>query len=350
MKKVSILTFSKGDNYGAVLQAYALGEVVKGLGYEVEYISLTWTTFRYYFTSRLTPLRSIFEKFRKKYLVNFSKSCKSREDLCKAVEDSVLCIVGSDQVWNPEITGSRWPYYFFDFLPEDMPRISYAASFGTETWNHPDIAADVKRLLSKFNKVSVREDSGAAICKNLFDTEADIVADPTILLGNFDRLLQKPGHKDSIVGFMFSPSRSYYNLLDTIREKSGKKVLVMDLPSRHSTFDLFKFNISPFTSVPVWITNIANASVVVTDSFHCLAFSILFHRDFLFIANNKKLSGRAKSLTSQLGIEGRIFDNPIDAIEKYKDLAPIDYSKAEKKLCGMREKSMAFLESALAGI
>ena len=68
MKKIAILTFSKGDNYGAVLQSYGLSEVLRRMGYDVEFIYLTWSTWRYAIISRLTPLKYRFESFRKKYL------------------------------------------------------------------------------------------------------------------------------------------------------------------------------------------------------------------------------------------------------------------------------------------
>lgn len=352
-RKVQILTFARGDNYGAVLQSYGLAEVLRRMGYDVEFLSLTKrATWRYKIISNLSPLKRGFENFRKKYLRKFTKPSLSEDELRKVSADAACCIVGSDQVWNPSITSVRTPLYFFSFLPKDKPRISYAASFGTETWNYPEIIPMVKEYLDRFTAVSVREDTGVKICKDTFCVDATQVLDPTLLLGDFKDLLVKPKYKDSIVGFNFNPTKDYYMSLKKISDLLNAKVLVMDLPSRKMSAGMLSFRMSPFSSVEQWVTNIANAKVVVTDSFHCLAFSILFHREFFYIAKNKKLLTRVTSLLSALDLSDRIFQSTED-FNKFLDsgglekISKIDYEVVDKKLDKMRRHSKDFLMNSL---
>ena len=103
-RKIGILTFAKGDNYGAVLQAYALAEVLRRMGYGVEFFYLTWTTWRHDLAAFVTPLSRRFESFRREYICTFSKECHTKEDLAQASKGLDCCIVGSDQIWNPAIT------------------------------------------------------------------------------------------------------------------------------------------------------------------------------------------------------------------------------------------------------
>lgn len=346
--KIAILTFAKGDNYGAVLQSYALGEWLRKKGHEVEYLYLTWTTVRYRITSSLTPLRRNFESFRKKYLRNFSKECHNKSDLQKAVVGKDLVIAGSDQVWNPGITTWRACFYFLDFVPDNIRKISYAASFGKDVWEWPEMTHKVKSLLEKFDAVSVREKEGAKLCKEIFNVDAKVVLDPSFLIRDYKSLIQKPKYADHIVGFMFNPSKSYYDLLGRLKIMRGKNVLVMDLPSRKTTLSVFRFSISPFSKVTDWVTNIAYADYVVTDSFHCTAFAIIFKKQFIFIASNKKLVSRVSSLLDKLNIRDRIFDTPQMAINKIDSLTPINYSQVSIKLEEARKESEIFLEEVLS--
>lgn len=344
--KISILTFSKGDNYGAVLQSYALGQFLREHGYKIEYIHLTWTTLRYQITSTLTPLKRNFENFRKHYLKDFSKECHSKDDLREAVKHSQICIVGSDQVWNVDITKWRALFYFLDFVPDSIGRIAYAASFGKKEWDWPNLFEKIKTLLSRFDSVSVREIEGKEIC-NKFGIKASVVLDPTFLLSSYHSLLQSPKYPNSIIGFMFHPSNSYYKLLDKLYAYYNTNVVVMDLPSRKTTWKAFKYKLSPFCKVNTWLTNIANAKFVVTDSFHCLAFSLIFNKQFVFIASNPSLLSRITTILNEVDLSDRIFLNPHEAIEKICHLTPIDYIKVNHKLSKYREESSEFLLTAI---
>ena len=347
-KKIGILTFAKGDNYGAVLQAYALKEVLARMGYTVEFIYLTWNTWKANLLSYVTPLSKRFESFRNEYIGSFTVECHTKEDLARVSKDFNYCIMGSDQIWNPAITAHRALHYFGDFLPDTVKRFSYAASFGFTKWQFPELTDEVKKLLKKFNAVSVREDEAITICRDVFNCEAIKVLDPTLLLGDFSVLLHKPSdYKDTVVGFKFSPSVEYYDLLRKISVELDTFPFLMEGLSKTTIKSGMFTNRSWFPSPQTWISNIANARFVVTDSFHCMAFSIIFKKDFVVIPSNTALQSRMTSLLSDLGLSDRIFASHEKVLESKIWRKSIDYNLVDNKLEKLRKSSMDFLKNAL---
>lgn len=345
--KIGIFTFAKGDNYGAVLQAYALKEVLVNMGYKVVFIHLTWDTWKYKILSLFTPLSRRFDSFRKEFLGSFTKECHTKEDLVQVSRDFDYCIMGSDQIWNPTITTHRALFYFGDFLPDYVKRLSYAASFGYSEWKFPELTEDIKNCLKRFNAISVREDEAVDICRNTFEREAVKVLDPTLLYGNFSALLEKPSCKGSVVGFKFSPSIMYYNLLHQIANELDTVPLLMDGLSKTTLKSGLFMNRSWFPSPQTWVTNIANARFVVTDSFHCMAFSIIFNKEFVVIPSNPALQSRMTSLLSDLGLSDRLFNSHEEVLNSKIWYRSIDYTQVNKKLEVLRKKSMDFLREAL---
>lgn len=349
MKKISILTFSLGDNYGAALQAYSLGEVLRRKGNKVTYIYLTWSTWRYKILSMVTPIHYKFNRFRSKYLRYFSKKCKSFADL-RALTDNPddLYIVGSDQVWNPDITKDKSLFYFFNFLPNNIKRASYAASFGVSEWKYAEQTDTIRDLLKKFSVVSVREESGIKICKETFDIpDVSKVLDPTLLLGDFKSLIKPTKHRGKIISFLFHPSRDSYNLLEQLNNKMKKDVLIMDLPRMRFDLRQFKYGVSMFNSPEDWVSNISSAAFIVTDSYHCLVFSLIFRRQFVFIATNTSLLGRITTLLEPLGLSNRIYDSPECVFKNSIWQQEINYDYVHSRLDQMRSSSMSVLDKIL---
>lgn len=347
-KKIGILTFAKGDNYGAVLQAYALKEVLLRMGYTVEFIYLTWNTWKSNLLSYVTPLSKRFESFRNEYIDSFTVECHTKEDLACVSKDFDYCIMGSDQIWNPAITTHRALRYFGDFLPGTVKRFSYAASFGFANWQFPELTDEIKKLLRKFDAVSVREDEAITICRDIFDCEAIKVLDPTLLLGDFSALLHKSSvYQDAVVGFKFSPSVEYYDLLRKIAAELDTFPFLMEGLSKTTIKSGMFTHRSWFPSPLTWVNNIANARFVVTDSFHCMAFSIIFKKNFVVIPSNTALQSRMTSLLSDLGLIDRLFSSHEEALESKIWCKAIDYNLVDNKLEELRRSSMDFLRNAL---
>ena len=186
--KIAVLTFYRAFSYGALLQCYALCTWLRKEGHEVKLLRSdlhgedTWK----YKLNTLTKCAN-FRKFRKHFLPSEARRGENFD----------IYIVGSDQVWNP-LFPLRPLDYYFSFLPPTAKRISYAASFGMNDWNiDKEITKKIQDCLYHFSAVTVREQSSANICRDIFGIRADIVLDPTLLLNDFENLYSVPMNEEN---------------------------------------------------------------------------------------------------------------------------------------------------------
>ncbi len=350
--KISILTFSKETNFGANLQCYALCKTLQDMGHDVKIIDIQLPERKASCISRIIrlPEKFFFNSFRKKHLDIFTRKYTSVNDLKCNPPKSDLFIVGSDQVWSPQLTKRLDPLvYFFSFLPDDARRISYAASFGTEVWNNQELTEEVKRLLQKFDVVSVREESGVKICRDVFGVEAIKVIDPTLLLPSYDNLCGTyDGRKETnhLVYFPFLRDDKEQAILADFAKSHGLKAVLL-LSFRRSP----GFTRKMFVPLRQWLNSIRYARLVVSHSFHCMVFCILFHRHFITIPINGR-GTRQRNLLTMLGMEDHICedtDKLSDCLEKIY-AKKIDYMRVDGKIKVIREHSLDFLRSSISMI
>lgn len=347
--KISLLTFSKETNFGATLQCYALCKVLQGKGHKVDIIDIQLKRYpmSWYSAIMRLPMVWFFSQFRKQYLDIFTRHFCNVEDLRRNYPKSDLYIVGSDQVWNPAITKRLDPLiYFFSFLPKETRRISYAASFGTESWNFPDLTSQVKELIHQFGAVSVREESGIMICKDVFNMDATLVADPTLLLSSYDDICGKydAGRETNEL--------TYYTF---VHNAPTQKVLVDFAKSHHLDAVVLRsnrkypgFRLKRYVTVSEWLNSIRYSKIVVTDSFHCMVFCILFHKLFVAIPAKGGRATRQESLLEQLGLLDHFCRKTEDLYKtmEHISVSEVDYSEIDEKIAGIRGRSFRFLEEA----
>jgi len=335
--RISLLTFSKETNFGANLQCYALCKTLQSMGHRVNIIDiqLPAKSFNWRATLSRLPEDFLFFLFRKKHLDFFTKN----------YNNSDLYIVGSDQVWNTELTQRLDPLvYFFSFLPDGVRRVSYAASFGTERWQSAALTDTVKMLLHKFNAVSVREQSGVTICKETFGIDAKLVADPALLLSSYDEICGKyiqESETNELVYFTF------------IRNKEEQKILAEFSRNNHlqavalrSSRSIPGFRRRLYVSVSGWLKSIRYAKLVVTNSFHCMVFCLIFHKKFVAVPAKTGRSTRQESLLEQLGLSDH-FCKETDKLYCTLDHVAnkqMDYAEIDRKIKDIREASMDFLK------
>lgn len=320
------------------------------MGHRVDIIDiqLPKVFFSWYTTLLQIPQDFLFFLFRKKHLNFFSKKYKTVAELQDGQHESDLYIVGSDQVWNPDITKRLDPLvYFFSFLPDGVCRISYAASFGTESWLSPALTEEVKALLHKFNTVSVREQSGVAICKNTFGIDARLVADPTLLLASYDGICGK-----------YNPQRESNELVyfSFVRNKEEQRVIAEFSKANHlqaialrSNRSIPGFKQRVYMSVAEWLNSIRYAKLIVTNSFHCMVFCIIFHKKFVAIPAKSGRATRQEGLLEQLGLSDHFCKETSDLYKTMEHVIhqDIDYAIIDKKIQKMREESLLFLKEEL---
>ena len=258
-------------------------------------------------------------------------------------------VVGSDQVWrgayNADVTES-----FCSFLPDTDPRrrIVYAASFGTEYVDiSPEKLPECRRLAQFFSAVSVREQSAIRLAKEALGIDPQWVLDPTMLLTADDyRSLWQ--HEES----QWEGITTY--VLDASEEKSQIQQDVaqtLSLPVNALMLPPIDQDGKPVDMIPVegWLKAFAQASFVITDSFHGCVFSIIHRKPFIAIANRERGIDRFTSLLGYFGLMDRL----IFSLEEYQQkrsslLTPIDYVPIVQKHEEARAASLTFLREALA--
>lgn len=347
--KIGLITIWHERNYGAEMQAYATIRALQELGHQVEMIDLRLSSINRIKLSlkgriaailyKNSPAECNFQDFWKKY-ITCTRQYQSLEDLKNNPPQADCYIVGSDQVWNPEIVKSLLPAYLLDFGSNDVRRISYASSIGKNEWDFSEELTEyVKKQLLSFDAISCREQTGCDIMTHTFGVSSINVVDPTLLHSDYRELIGTPLEK---------PLLAFYPLsLDTELEKYSQQ-LAKQLDLRWVNANeqksilrgkvLWKRN-----SIEQWIEAIATAQMVVTRSFHGLAFSLIHHRQFI-IVNNSNRSSRLKDLLEHLGLENRLFTS-IEEVEKVRPWEEkIDYVEVGRRLCELRAKSWNFLK------
>ena len=344
--KISLLTFSKETNFGATLQCYALCTVLQGMGHNVDIIDIQLKSYSmsWYSAIMRLPMVWLFRQFRKDHLNLFTRHFSNIDDLRHNYPKSDLYIVGSDQVWNPAITKRLDSFiYFFSFLPKEAHRISYAASFGTETWNFPNLTSRVKELIHQFDAVSVREESGVKICHDEFNMEATLVADPTLLLSSYDDICGKyDAERDTndLIYYTFVHNAPIQEVLVDFSKSQNLNAVVLRSNRAYTGFKLKRY-----VTVAEWLNSIRYSKIVVTDSFHCMVFCILFHKQFVAIPAQGGRATRQESLLEQLGLSDHFCKKTEDLYKTLEQISAleVDYSEVDKKIAEIRERSLRFL-------
>lgn len=348
--KITILTFSKEDNNGANLQCYALYKILCEWGHSVDILDIQLAPLEMSFLSKIVRIKNHFNyiSFRKRHLNCFTKKYESLGELVNNPPKSDLFIVGSDQVWNPEITKRLDPLiYFFSFLPDGTKRISYAASFGIGQWVNEDIKDDVRLLLSKFNAISVREDSGVEICNKTFEVDAKMVCDPTLLLDSYEEICGKYDSRketNQLMYFKFVRNAAVRDFITDNAKRYNYRVIAL------GEFRYFKDGIyRPFYKLEDWLNTIRYSKCIVTDSFHCTVFCILFKKKFIALPGRSDRLSRINSLLDTLGLSNRFCLDLNELQTKFEYLinADINYNEVDVKKEIFKRQSLEFLKQAL---
>lgn len=366
--KIGIVTFHFVPNSGAVLQCWALQETLKKLGHSVEVINYQPD----YHTKRYSPFKNpVVESggslitfirvlyynrnaiTRKKRLASYKSFCKilNCTEIIKDLDcinninittfDAIIC--GSDQIWNQYITNGDFDPCYFAKIPGFTGRkVAYAASIGETDLNKNK--ETLKELINDFHAISLREENDSKKLENVISRNVNTVPDPTILL----------------------PSQEYESLMANISLKEeyilvygfgNEKLFIDTLASVINKYKCTVINISPY-KLPKSIKNtwikevdpahflayIYNAKFVITNSFHCTVFSILFHKEFCTV-RHKSRNSRIENLLDKMGLK----DNLVYSLEDLNSLliSHIDYAKVEENILAQRTDGLNFLKQSL---
>ena len=324
--KIGIMTFWwSEDNYGQLLQCYALQKYLRDAGHDAylirydprgDYVkSSIWRKMIKVFNPAelykflLNKKRKIidkyeknsksrkFEYFRNKYIKYSDKIYYSYKELVDTPPFADIYIAGSDQVWNIFNVPTKRAInvlraFFLDFGDSSIKRISYAASFGKEKLED-DFVKEVSPMLKKLDFVSVRERSGLEICKQCEVDNAEYDPDPTMLfdidvyqgLCMEEKYLTKP---DKPYCFLYLVGNDPSLSIQTIYNWAKKKNIIVVYISANLQQSNYK---KIFPTIPEWIYLLKSAECVITNSYHCTIFSLLFKKQVGVIPRSSKKVG-----------------------------------------------------------
>jgi len=367
--KIGILTLPLHTNYGGILQAYALQEILKRMGYEVYLINKkkkehSGLILPLVYIKRLI-LKYVFgkenviiflERKRRKehpvvsenlreFIKKYFSNCYNIYDFNELSQENFdILIVGSDQIWRPLYFPEIENAYLSFAKDWTVKRISYAASFGTgeKEYTNAQIRACFG-LAAKFDEISVREFQGIELVSNYFKRESVWVLDPTMLLDLYDyRALMQ--NKLSADNGIFTYFLDYNNAKKEITQ-------ITEAALNLSSFSIFSYSkkgkclVTSLPSVEEWLNKFDAANFIITDSFHACVFSILYNKPFIVVGNKARGMARFDSLLALFGLQERLINSVDDLSEAIK--SNIDWQKVNDILLHERNKSLSFLNQAL---
>lgn len=354
--RVGIVTQPLQNNYGGILQNWALQQVLKDLGHEpiTLDVGLRYGYGRYalsvgkYFADRLMGRMRSFPsspchgrlasrltgEFFNKHIVSTEPYHRYTADMVDRYRLDAI-VVGSDQVWRPLYNASIEDMFLRFAEAKNIRRVAYGASFGVDEWEFTEAQTAACRALAQaFYAVSVREASGVNLCHERLGVEAVHVLDPTLLIdaGKYHELCADvPREAPFVAAYCIDLSDEKRRFFDMVTAERG-------LPLR-----LFSANGDVTLSVEQWLSMFRDAAVVITDSFHGTVFSILNHKEFYTLGNAARGSARFASLLSAFHLEARLVTDLTAATA----LPAIDWSQVTSALNELRDFSLSFLKGAL---
>lgn len=378
--RIGILTLPLEMNYGGILQAYALQQVLQRKGHDVTIID---RHNRRQYPSFSIHLLGYLKRLKEHYLdhksvsVNWNPfmddttyrllSANTRDFVCrnmkltrevwsdqlKEIEEEYkfdAYVVGSDQVW----LAGYYPSSFLDFVTRDQViKMFYAASCNEDNSFFSRIKDNKEclRLASQFKGISVREDSLLKLCSEVLGRQGEHVLDPTLLLDKEDYLSvinSNLPNRPCLFSYILDDNRFKQDLLQYVER--DVKVPVVNYPSKTIWVAGGRVPIKECVnpSVDDWLHDLSCADYVVTDSFHGTCFSILFHKQFIVVGNAKRGMNRFLSLLKMFNLEDRLVPESAQ-MDEVQELCgkKIDYAEVDCQLENLRSKSHSFIDNCL---
>ncbi len=360
-KKIGILTFHCADNYGAVLQAYALQKKLAEIGCDCEIIdykcpfiiegyrlfsrkalksikSLLRYTLNFFFLLRR---KQAFIKFRKSYL-KLSGEVFDKTTIKQAANKYDLIIAGSDQIWNEQKSHSI-DVFMLDWVTDRKKKIAYAASFGydqipKELFHQ---SQNYKEWLSSFAYISVREEQAANIVAGFSNKRPPVVLDPVMLFSENEwrrmfEVRRRTGD-EYILLYTFQPGHTL-RFAEYMSKKTGLPIIYINSNFRRIIDAKYKRACSPTEFVKLFL----NARYIITNSFHGTALSIVFNKDFFvdMLPQPNNVNSRLEHILNIFNLGDRILKED----HNENTLEPIGFDVVNRKLEKLRCEAMQYLK------
>ncbi len=366
MKRIGTITWIRYHNFGSLLQAYALQQMILRLGYQNSILDDSRIKAPYEIPPK-DPLKRVYKKilgviyrirfhsllkveaFSKRKAQEFKKKYLSIDsDIfpLERINEKYECVVcGSDQIWYPNITTS---FYYADFFKGK--KIAYAPSIGGKEYPQHYYYSTAQPLLEDFYRISLREKNAAQSLSKLMGKEVHHVLDPTLLLAkeDWETIAQEKAKAPNpyVLCYFLSPNQWY---LDYAKSFANEKGIELRIFFTNPGFDRIG---TPLVEGPDgFLSEIKNSSWVLTDSYHASIFSIIFEKPFVTFqrfGENRKSNpdSRVLNLLEPLGLTERYIDR--EHLDQIASLHAINLTVVKEKLEPLRKMSIEYLKEALA--
>lgn len=386
--RIGVITYwNSNDNYGQILQCYALQKCLRDKGHDaflIRYLprsqSLTlgqkirkhlspqgiaYLLSKQHKTDKCTyheeeRLRLInldlnkkrdFEDFRQKHIHSTEIVYRDLRELRNNQPKADIYICGSDQVWNNPLELPETAAWYLAFGNAETRRVAYAASIGRDLNQHE--LPLFKKYLAAFEKIGVREESTRLLCERLNIKNVQVTLDPTLLLPveEYRKIasFQSNTGKPYLFMYVLNVSTSSEIHWEKIREYIEREELDFKIVCSSGYMqarELLEGYRNLQATVPEWLWCIDNARCVITTSFHGVVFCIKMHKPFLAILLTNKYSkgnDRITSLLNTLGLSERIYRPALSVEEQLGK--PIYWKDVEHKINELQKQSRNFLDS-----
>lgn len=359
---IGLVTFYKemGFNYGSVLQAFATQHFLKENGFKCELIN-----YLPYSNNINNLIKKLLQKiyllfYNKKVLAKWNKMRKWIKKNTKESKriiayaqlekysrkyDAVIC--GSDQIWN-NYKNIANPFFYLQFVPKEK-RIAYAPSIG-RNFIDERVKETFKKFVSEIKYISIREQQGAEIIKDLLGRDVPVVIDPIFLLGKeqWEKEIKSKNIEKNpyIFVYFLSKNNEYFEEVKKFAEKNNLKIITTPM-----LYD--KDDTAVIADAWDFLNLIKNAKYVATDSFHGLAFSIKFEKKFIVYKRFKDgtketQNSRIYNLLNELDLNSRLKTNNNSISEILNQ--NINYEMTNEKLDKLVNNSKSYLLTALNNV
>lgn len=379
---IAITTFFQSQtNYGQLLQAFAMQQILMELGYYAY-------TVRYGFHEQFKPVFAnektssdfsrllcnqnnisagvgteadrCFDKFRRDHLNLSDSAYNTLDELKKFPPAADYYLTGSDQVWAQLLSQRNNAVFFLKFGKKSVRRLAYAPSFSLKSYPN-ELNPLLKKHLKRFYAISTREKAGIEICRKV-GYKAEWVVDPTMLLDGpyYRRLAAESGTVlPENYAFVYHVNIEKQDLpcwpqFRTYNLKAGIGNIAVHANGEGKDKDVVEFLSSDaaymYPTIQDWIRLIDGSRYVLTTSFHGMVFAILLHKPFFVSLRPESMfagNDRVTDILGELELTDHIVTSSTDVEAKLRQ--PIDWDAVDSKLDVLRKHSMAYLEHALSG-
>lgn len=367
--KIAILTQPLHNNYGGLLQAFALQHYLKDQGHDVLTVDFSKENKPRYFGIKTIigniirkyilrrPIKSIFpvtdvqKRVIGQHTNRFTaEQIRTTQKIYSVAEFPYIkqygfdaYVVGSDQVWRPAYSPGMSAFFLSFLSNEDKAkRVAYAASFGVDNCDEfsANQLTEYATFLQRFDAVGVREDSAVNLCKQYFGTTAEHVIDPTLLLDReiYCQLVAQdnvPASNGNMMVYVLDKAQEKQQIIQQVASERGLKPFTV-MPEQNGIYP-------PVTH---WLRGFMDAEYVVTDSFHGVAFSIIFNKPFIAIGNHDRGLARFTSVLKMFGLEHRLIFSSTELSSELIN-QPIDFARVNELKADKQQFAAAFLQAAL---